>query len=143
MRLIICDNIREDALFTKKLIEEYLTEDKNNISIISPDELLGKIDDNEFDYDIAVIEIEYHRNDLNGIELGKRINDNAPLCNIIYLTDLSDFVSDVYETRHCYFVMKKNQQKTLNRALDKALELYYENSNKNTLHIKCNYNDVY
>ncbi|MBR1815542.1 MAG: LytTR family transcriptional regulator DNA-binding domain-containing protein [Lachnospiraceae bacterium] len=143
MRLIICDDVQEDAFKTKELIEDYNIKEFTYIDITQPDILLKEIDNKTFDYDIIILDIEYHRTDLNGIELGRRINEYAPLCNIIYLSDVPDFASDVYETKHCYFVMKKNQHITLKRALEKALEIYYENNDKCALHIICNYNDVY
>ncbi|MBQ9200202.1 MAG: response regulator transcription factor [Lachnospiraceae bacterium] len=143
MRLVVCDDVIEDAEKTKGLIKQYL-EDNNSggdIFVVSPSELLENIDD-DFSYDIAVLDIDYNNDELNGIDLGKKINEKAPLCNIIYLTGVLDFASDVYETMHCYFVMKKNQDITLARALDKAIRIYHDNCKNSTLSFVCKGKDV-
>ena len=40
-----------------------------------------------FDYDIAILDIEYHK-EINGIDVGHLINKRFPACQIIYLTKM-------------------------------------------------------
>ena len=124
MKLVVCDDLKEDADFSLNIINDYLKniQDDYNICYKTPDELDSEIQNGNFEYDIAVLDIDYKGYNFNGIDLGQKINNSCPLCSIIYLTAILDFASDVYETEHCYFVMKKNQKLTMNRALDKAVK---------------------
>lgn len=133
MKLVVCDDLKEDADISLNIINDYLKniQDDYNICYKTPDELDSEIQNGNFEYDIAVLDIDYKGYNFNGIDLGQKINNSCPLCSIIYLTAILDFASDVYETEHCYFVMKKNQKLTMNRALDKAVKLVDEyNKNK-------------
>ena len=107
MKLAVCDDVKEDADITLKIVKNYFNNKATDVSYLSPNDLLYEIDNGEFIYDIIILDIDYKNCNYNGIELGKKINDKYPLCNIIYLTGILDFASDVYETNHCYFVMKK------------------------------------
>lgn len=121
MKVIICDDEIKDAESTKNMIDGYRF--IKDVKICEPDEMIFDIEEDFFDYDIAILDIEYHK-EINGIDIGHLINLKHPYCQIIYLTRITDYASDVYETEHVYFVTKQNQKKTLFRALDKAYELY-------------------
>ncbi|MCR5214598.1 MAG: LytTR family DNA-binding domain-containing protein [Eubacterium sp.] len=121
MRVVICDDEMEDATRTRDLLEGY--KGISDIKIYTPDELIFDIEEDFFEGDIVILDIEYHK-EINGIDLGHMLNKKYPVCQIIYLTKLTDFASDVYETEHVYFVTKQNQEKTLFRAVRKAIEMY-------------------
>lgn len=69
-------------------------------------------------YDIVIMDIDLP--DGNGITFSKRINVFSPHTIIIYMTSYEDYVSDVYDTEHIYFILKKNYQKYLPHALSLA-----------------------
>lgn len=71
-------------------------------------------------YDIVIMDIDLP--DGNGITFSKRINVFSPHTIIIYMTSYEDYVSDVYDTKHIYFILKKNYQKYLPHALSLANE---------------------
>ena len=71
-------------------------------------------------YDIVIMDIDLP--DGNGIKFSKRINVFSPHTIIIYMTSYEDYVSDVYDTEHIYFILKKNYQKYLPHALSLANE---------------------
>lgn len=120
MKIFICDDELEDAKSTKKIIDGY--RGLTDITIVNPDEMVLDIEEGFFDCDIVILDIEYHKDNLNGIAIGHMINEKYPACQIIYLTKVTDYASDVYETEHVYFVTKMNQQRTLFRAIDKAID---------------------
>ena len=128
MKLVVCDDVKEDAEITINIIDDYMKKDHKDYSVdfYLPNDLNKEIQEGNFKYDIAVLDIDYSEEKFNGIDLAGKINEVCPQCNIIYLTAILDFASDVYETEHCYFVMKKNQKLTMNRALDKAVKLVDE-----------------
>ena len=71
-------------------------------------------------YDIVIMDIDLP--DGNGIKFSKQINVFSPHTIIIYMTSYEDYVSDVYDTKHIYFILKKNYQKYLPHALSLANE---------------------
>lgn len=76
---------------------------------------------NKEPYDIVIMDIDLP--DGNGIKFSKRINVFSPHTIIIYMTSYEDYVSDVYDTNHIYFILKKNYQKYLPHALSLAYEV--------------------
>ena len=76
---------------------------------------------NKEPYDIVIMDIDLP--DGNGIKFSKKINVFSPHTIIIYMTSYEDYVSDVYDTKHIYFVLKKNYQKYLPHALSLAYEV--------------------
>lgn len=76
---------------------------------------------NKEPYDIVIMDIDLP--DGNGIKFSKRINVFSPHTIIIYMTAYEDYVSDVYDTNHIYFILKKNYQKYLPHALSLAYEV--------------------
>lgn len=69
-------------------------------------------------YDIVIMDIDLP--DGNGIKFSKQINVFSPHTIIIYMTSYEDYVSDVYDTEHIYFILKKDYQKYLPHALSLA-----------------------
>lgn len=76
---------------------------------------------NKEPYDIVIMDIDLP--DGNGIKFSKKINIFSPHTIIIYMTSYEDYVSDVYDTNHIYFILKKNYQKYLPHALSLAYEV--------------------
>ena len=135
MRIVICDDVIEEAELVKSEVRGILSnESECEIIACDPEALMLEIEEELFDYDIAILDIEFHK-EKNGIDFGHEINSRYPLTQIIYLTSILDFASDVYETEHVYFVMKKNRDRTLPRGLKKAMILYEENKEKRYLEI--------
>ena len=135
MKLAICDDVRKDADETIEIVGQYFSDNNYDADImyLNPEDLVTSLKESFFEYDIAILDIDYKDKDFNGIDIGKKINENNPLCNIIYVTGVLEFASDVYETEHCYFVLKNNQKITLKRALDKAVNLYKTNNEKKSV----------
>ena len=135
MKIVICDDKYADTKVVKELIVGYKSIVSDDVVITSPVELDEELDKKTFDYDIAIMDIEFTGLQFNGIDLGRKINKMAPDCQIIYLTHIIEYASDVYETGHVYFVLKQNKDVTLFRALDKAIQLVSDNKNKKFLEV--------
>lgn len=93
-----------------------------DITVIQTDiqSLLLAMEENTFDFHILVLEVISTEMDVLWLVSG--INRKFPDCQIIYLTDRSDYVSRVYETEHCYFVWKQELEQVMPFALYKALK---------------------
>ena len=58
--------------------------------------------------DCVFLDIVTDDDNPRGIETGRKINERWPYCQIVYLTDYIMYASDVYRTRHTYFVTKQD-----------------------------------
>lgn len=126
MKIMICDDAAKDADQAKKVILSMGGIREDEICICTPQALSLALEVRDLDCDIAILDIEYANQTFSGIDLGKELNQKLPMCQIIYLTWVLDFAPEVYETKHCYFVLKENMHRMLPRAIEKALQLYHD-----------------
>lgn len=124
MKIVICDDVMEEALECKKILLDKGLANEEELAIIPPEELVVSVEEQIEKFDILIADIEYDRDDLDGIKLSSIVNKHIPNCKIIYLTNYLDFAPEVYETEHCYFVLKTNAEIMLPRAFTKAKMLY-------------------
>ncbi len=129
MTLIICDDDIKDAEKAKECIEKQAMVKGFDVKIKTPQDVNIAVEEELFKCDILVMDIQYEGESFDGIELTKRINEKLPACQIIYLSNIIDFAPMVYDTNHCYFVMKENMDIMLPRAIAKAVESYNTMSN--------------
>ena len=57
----------------------------------------------------------------SGIDVAKTLNLLVPECNIIFLTSFLGYATEVYETRHSYFILKSELEERIDAALTKVL----------------------
>ena len=126
MNIIICDDEQKDAEHAKRVLLTCEAVNEADITIVTPQELRLMLEVGDIACDIAIMDIEYANQTFSGIDLGKELNQKLPMCQIIYLTWVLDFAPEVYETKHCYFVLKENMHRMLPRAIEKALQLYHD-----------------
>ena len=134
----ICDDearSREDA---RRVLEDAgLLGDSFDVRLLTPNDLKYDLEEDTLPYSILILDIEFMQADFNGIELAGEINKKAPGCLIIYLTHIINFAPDVYETEHCYFVLKSNMEKMLPLAVKKALRLMKNDEARSTVSFVC------
>lgn len=138
MKIIICDDSIKDAELTKKILVDNQLADATDITCYLPETLKERIEEAKLECDIAIMDIEFDTVDYNGIDLSKAINDLLFSSQIIYVTNILEFAPEVYETRHCYFVLKSNMDITLPRAFKKAANIIKENAKKALIDIVSN-----
>lgn len=141
----ICDDAKADIEKTKQLLwnKKLLDRDKDSIQIYSPREVEFDLEEKMFQCDLMIMGIEFGEEHCNGILLGKRINEENPDCQIIYLTHFLKFAPEVYETEHCYYVIKSNMEIMLPRAIRKAKILYDKAIGRNLIEIVSGGHKVY
>lgn len=72
----------------------------------------------------------------NGIEIASELTKCHPVCNIAFLTNYLEYAPDVYETRHCYYILKSEFEKRLPFVIRKAEEKSANLSAKISLALK-------
>lgn len=125
MKIGICDD-NIDYLHTLKHMVKTELEHHPNITIeaITPVHLSAQIKNSTFSYDLLLTDIDMGQ--FNGIDLALAINNAAPQCIIIFISNYLNFATDVYEIEHIYFILKEESNKRLPKALSKAIAIYDE-----------------
>lgn len=95
--------------------------------------LISAITEDGYLPNIAVLDIVMPGD--NGIELAKQLNLVCPSCSIIFLSAHLSLATEVYETRHSYFVLKNQAEGKISAAIKKALE---EQTSRENICIRCN-----
>lgn len=85
---------------------------------------------------VLFMDIYLEQQTSTGIEITSRINRAYPGLPVVFLTGYVCYVSDVYETEHCYFLLKEEMEQKLPTLFEKILpSLYSEQYKWLNLHI--------
>ncbi len=126
IHIAICDDDSAQLKKTEKLIMQAIAQYSPEIDRFSDGtELLKAMQNSDYVPDLAVLDIYMPK--CSGIEVAKRLNELAPECRIIFLTSYLGYATDVYETKHSYFILKAELTDRIEAALAKALAETTEN----------------
>lgn len=143
MKIGICEKETKEGEKIKEYIREsFGLHEDFQIETYLPNEVLFDIEDGSFDCNIMIMDIHLENKKMNGIQLGSQISSYMPACQIIYLTNLLERTSDVYETEHCYFV-QKDRKPVLKQAIQKAQHSYMESLEQGIIEIIANGHKLY
>ncbi|MBE5922994.1 MAG: LytTR family transcriptional regulator [Lachnospiraceae bacterium] len=98
-------------------------------------ELMHKIECFDFDYELIMLDFNYCNESLDGVLLGRKINEQFPFCSIIYVVDNYDVIPRVYDVKHIALLKKKEIDKWLNHFIVSFIFDYNRNISKNFLNI--------
>ena len=122
--IAICDDNMTDCEKARTiLIQSGFSGDNIDIHLLRPNDMKCDLEEKTFAYHIVIMDIEFKNSDFDGILLAQEINAYAKQCQIIYLSHILSFAPQVYESEHCYFVMKDNMETMLPLAMKKAVRL--------------------
>ncbi|MBQ8209107.1 MAG: response regulator transcription factor [Clostridia bacterium] len=120
IRIAICDDEKHYIDSAEKIISAHFHD--KEIKIYKFD---NKCDfDTVFEsatalFDIIIMDVEMP--DINGIEFAEYIRTKNKQTRIIYFTNYIEYATDVYDTEHTFYVLKKDAAERLPVALDKAM----------------------
>lgn len=121
IHIAICDDDGVQIRKTEKLIQQKAARFSPEIDLFSNGaELIRAVKKALYSPDLAVLDIHMPGN--SGIEVAKTLNQLVPDCRIIFLTSFLGYATEVYETRHSYFILKSELDDRIDAALTKALE---------------------
>lgn len=110
MQIAVCDDDKAILTTTKRTIEQYSERrDYTVVDFEMPEELLAYAKTNRFDMVFMDIEL----GEISGIEVVKKLLKIQPDCQVIYYTNYLHYATEVYETEHCYYLLKGELQKRL------------------------------
>lgn len=89
------------------------------LPLFSPQELLLYCESGNPKPDLIIMDIEMP--EISGIKLSQKVNLLCPDCQIAYHTNYLEYAVDVYETKHCYYILKNQLRERLPQLLDKVV----------------------
>ena len=127
MEIGICDDEPRILEETKSILEAYLNESANHsvISFSTSTDLLSFAKKGRLDLVFMDIELK----ETTGIEAAKELSLILPDCQIVYLTNYIDYAVDVYETDHCYYLLKgqlKDRLPDVMKKVESRLKMLHE-----------------
>lgn len=118
--ILICDNNPIFASYLKQEVSRLIPVPCRITVCHSPEELREYCQNDS--PRIALLDIQLGESDENGIELARELFPAGSYTSVIFITGYIEYVSEVYEADHVYFIRKPIEASYLKRALDKALE---------------------
>ncbi|MCR4584349.1 MAG: LytTR family transcriptional regulator DNA-binding domain-containing protein [Lachnospiraceae bacterium] len=119
VKILICSGSIEESQYTKSIIEKQKLAAGAELVVRSALQFVSEINGRVFEYDIALVALKNEGLNNPGVS----INRIAPGCVLIYIASLEEYTPDIYETTHCYLVLKDQQEEYLKRALEKAYSI--------------------
>lgn len=120
LQIILCDDEKEALEDLEHLLSRILSDTEYQLHTYRDSEsMLNNLEKEKFHPDLLIQDIVLEQQD--GIEAAGIISRLAPRCQIIFISNYDDYVSDVYSVRHCYFIRKSALQEYFPRALETAL----------------------
>ena len=118
MKLAIVDDNNEYIKIIKNKLNQLELTNLDIITYTNSQKYKQDLIKKHINFDIVIMDIEI--DEINGIDLAIETNHILPYCQIIYLTSYMQYVSDVYETNHTYYINKKDFDKYFSLAINKA-----------------------
>lgn len=119
----ICDDNSIDRNYLAAVVNDWATDKGHTVHLEqfpSAEAFLFHYTQDK-EYDILLLDIEMQ--DMNGIELAKRIRLNNAWVQIVFITGYPDFISEGYDVSALHYLMKPAKREKLFQVLDKAAGL--------------------
>lgn len=143
MIIVICDDNVEDSEKIQDIIRRNIIDKKCEIRIKTPEDVYVAVEEDLFKCDIFITEINFVDKSYDGIKLAEMINEKMPACQIIYLTNAYTYASLVYETKHCYYLLKDSPEEMIVKAVEKGAEVYKNKAENNIIDFLSNGHKVF
>lgn len=136
MRIGICDDDKLWCEKAQKIIEEYaaMSHLSMQISVFMSEEEVLRYEGDPLDVLFCDIELEKAEEESvpvpecedgvakeNGISLAMKVNQRWAYCQIVYLTNYIFYATEVYQTKHVFFVLKDQFEKRIEEIFEKLI----------------------
>lgn len=124
MKIVICDDAYSFLQRMQEMLLPYIGEADQLLLFDTGEQLLEYAQYSNID--ILFMDIEL--GEISGIDVVRDVTQIRPKCQVVYMTNHVEYVSDVYETKHCYYVMKEQIESRLDSIMQIVNQkLYYIN----------------
>ena len=122
LQIAICDDENGDISIVQILISDCLLNSGIEYELSTfrtARSFLLSVNKESYSPDILILDIVL--DSASGIDIAKDLNHLLPHCQIIFISNYDDYVSEVYAVNHCYFIRKKEVTKHFRHALQKSI----------------------
>lgn len=117
LNVAICDDIPRMTSDVEKILNEYNPDMFNVLTYYSPNKLIKDLHQNTFDFFILDIELS----DQSGIDLARLIRREDANVPIIFLTNYSEYMEDVFQVQTFDYIIKPATTSNIFPVLDKVI----------------------
>lgn len=123
LKIAICDdNTVQLDIIQKELKKNIKNEISYSVDTFDNDKSFNNmLSSGTCPYDIIFMDIDLGNSSTSGIDLIHKVNFLNPSCQVIYISQYLEYVSDVYDTQHTYFMNKERLSELLGKALHTAI----------------------
>ena len=122
LKIAICEDNEIFVEIIKNNLKTMLNVPYKLVSFLSGREFLKALSENVCQYNLVFLDIELEDKSISGIDLGQMINSRNPQTQLIFISQYLEYASDVYSTKHTYFINKNRLNDYLADALHAALK---------------------
>ena len=122
MKMAVCCDEMSSIDEIKKMLCNACEKNKIHVDFCNSHALFDDIEQENFDYDIVILDMHYRGIKMDGIGIGSKLNRIYPYCQIIYLVDDYDCIPKIYELKHCYLMRKADVEFWIDTALKIAVD---------------------
>lgn len=120
MRILICEDNREEAPSLASLIEETVIRSGDICEEITIFTSAQEVLDSVRSYDLLFLDCKLP--DINGTDLAKMLREQGCTAEIIFVTAFAEFAVDGYESNALRYLMKPVKEEKLKEAIDAYLK---------------------
>lgn len=118
MKIAICEDEKVQADFLKSIILTWQKERKIDLELDYYKNAESFLFAEILDYDLLILDIQMDK--MDGISLAKKIRESNKTVKILFITGISDFISEGYEVDAMHYLLKPIDKEKLFTLLDKA-----------------------
>lgn len=134
MKIAICDDNKYDIEAIRKILlnNSYIkTNGQINVFTLSS-ELHNNLQ--KYTYDVVFLDVDMP--EINGIELGKYINQKSPNTYIIFVTNYSQYAVEAFDCKAFHYLLKPIDEHKANRIINNLIQKYRERNKYHVIKIK-------
>ena len=134
MKIAICDDNKHDieAIRCILLNNDYMKQNGQITVFTSSSELHEDLKKSV--YDVVFLDVDMP--EINGIELGKYINQKSPNTYIIFVTNYSQYAVEAFDCEAFHYLLKPIDEYKANRIINNLIQKYRERNKYHVIKIK-------
>lgn len=133
-QLIFFDDERDQLEIISEKVGKYCREREllhgEAVLCQRPEELWEALKKQEIRPTILFMDIYMEQENFTGVDVAAQVNTQYPYVFLVFLTGYLRYASDVYETEHCYFMLKEELEQRLPVLFEKVLPVRLQKNQK-------------
>ncbi len=120
MNILVFDDDQKECTEISELVKQCYGQECHVRIVNNSVDLMNRLEDGE-KIDILISDVHFKNEKENGIQIMQRVLDFNENIQVIYISGMPEYVMEVYETPHVYYLRKPITYDILKRAIDRAI----------------------